>query len=58
LALLLDYDGTLTEIDPVPVHSILDKEVRDLLVDLSKHPNIKMAIISGRILNGLKEKVS
>jgi trehalose 6-phosphate phosphatase len=57
LMLFLDYDGTLTPIVPRPELAILSVETRELLKELSEDRSCKIAIISGRALSDVKEKV-
>ncbi|MEW6170448.1 MAG: trehalose-phosphatase [Candidatus Omnitrophota bacterium] len=54
----LDFDGTLTSIAPTPDRVIISKETKDILIQLSKAPKCKVAIISGRSLKDLKNIVS
>lgn len=56
-ALLLDFDGTLTPIVPLPKNANLSEEVKKLLQDLTKKQNSFVVIISGRKLADVKEKV-
>lgn len=55
--LLLDFDGTLTPIVKSPEKAKLSKEMRDLLQELSIKKGVYLAIISGRRLSDLKEKI-
>lgn len=55
LALLLDYDGTLADIVDDPKAAILDAPIRNILCTLSEHPNIRVALISGRSEESLRE---
>lgn len=55
--LFLDYDGTLTSIVDTPDKAIISQETKEILQRLSKVPNSKLAIISGRALEDIKEKV-
>ncbi|MCX5707785.1 MAG: trehalose-phosphatase [Candidatus Omnitrophica bacterium] len=57
LMLFLDYDGTLTPIVSRPELAILSAETRGLLRELSENESCKIAIISGRALSDVKEKV-
>ena len=54
LGLLLDYDGTLTPIVNNPAQAIVSPAREALLVTLAKHPQIKMAVVSGRSINQLR----
>ncbi len=53
--LFLDYDGTLTPIVESPDKAFISDTIRSLIVRLKRH--IPIAIISGRSLADLKEKV-
>ena len=57
LFLFLDYDGTLTPIVSRPEMALCPSEVKRLLVRLRDLPGIYLAIISGRSLEDLREKV-
>ncbi|HEY0010263.1 MAG TPA: bifunctional alpha,alpha-trehalose-phosphate synthase (UDP-forming)/trehalose-phosphatase [Tepidisphaeraceae bacterium] len=48
LALFLDYDGTLREIENVPQAATPTKPLLDLLHRLRERPNIDVTVISGR----------
>lgn len=48
LALLLDYDGTLTPIAPTPSEAIIAEDRLEALVQLTRHSNLHLAIVSGR----------
>jgi len=54
LALLLDYDGTLTPIVPDPAQAFLPPEGIALLRQLCRHPLLQVAIVSGRSLPQLQ----
>ncbi len=54
LALMLDYDGTLTPIVSRPQDAQLNEEGLKTLVALAQHPQIQLAIISGRSVEQLK----
>ena len=56
--LFLDYDGTLTPIVETPREAIISCETKELLEKLSKIPKCKIAIISGRALKDIKNKVN
>lgn len=51
LWLFLDYDGTLADFAPTPEHVDPDPELVDLLTRLAQHPNIRIAVVSGRRLS-------
>ncbi|MCK9614193.1 MAG: trehalose-phosphatase [Candidatus Omnitrophica bacterium] len=55
--LFLDYDGTLAPIVDKPEEAFLPKETRELLINLAKDCNCKIAIISGRTINDVKGRV-
>jgi trehalose-phosphatase len=57
LALFLDYDGTLSAIAPTPEEATLPFATREILAALVKLRDVKVAIISGRALEVLKELV-
>lgn len=57
VSLLLDYDGTLTPIAPTPEQATLPASTRSVLRELSHHPRITVAVISGRRLNELRRLV-
>jgi trehalose-phosphatase len=57
IMLFLDFDGTLTPIVATPQQAILSKETKDVLDKLSRNSRYKIAIISGRALKNIKEKV-
>jgi trehalose 6-phosphate phosphatase len=53
LDLFLDFDGTLTEIAGHPDHARMGKATRALLLELVARPRTKVALVSGRRLDGL-----
>lgn len=55
--LMLDFDGTLAPIAQSPNEAKLPRETKDLLQKLCSKPNFYLAIISGRSLKNIKEKV-
>lgn len=55
--LFLDYDGTLVDIVLHPEDANLPQEVRTTLSALKKAPRISMAIVSGRSLNDIRNRV-
>lgn len=57
LALLLDYDGTLAPIAPHPDLAILPLETKSVLERLANTPEVFVAIVSGRNVEDVKEKV-
>jgi trehalose 6-phosphate phosphatase len=54
LAIMLDYDGTLTPIVARPEDAQLDAEGLQTLIDLAIHPQIRLALISGRSVEQLQ----
>ncbi len=48
VAVLLDFDGTLVRIAPLPGGVRLEDGTRDVLQKLAAHPNVSLAVISGR----------
>ncbi|KAG5893359.1 hypothetical protein JTB14_000124 [Gonioctena quinquepunctata] len=57
LALLLDYDGTLTPIVAHPDLAKIPLETKSVLQRLSQVPQIFIAVISGRAVSNVKEMV-
>jgi trehalose 6-phosphate phosphatase len=57
LWLFLDYDGTLAEFAPTPEHVNQQSEVVSLLASLAQHPDVRVAVISGRRLGQIEELV-
>jgi trehalose 6-phosphate phosphatase len=57
LLLLLDYDGTLCPIVSRPDLAVCPPQVKSLLEKLRDSPKARVAIISGRALEDLKDKV-
>jgi len=55
--LLLDFDGTLTPIVGRPEEAELSPEMEEILKFLAKKRGFKVAIISGRSLSDLKERI-
>jgi len=56
IALMIDFDGTLTGIQPRPELAVLDTATRQALGRLAKHPRVRIWIVSGRqlaVLRGL-----
>jgi trehalose-phosphatase len=56
--LALDYDGVLSPIAKQPDLAVLSAENRGLLEGLVKNPRMHVAIISGRSLEDVREKVA
>lgn len=57
LALLLDYDGTLAPIAPHPDLATLPQETKNILLRLSNHSDVHIAIVSGRNVDNVKKMV-
>ena len=57
LALLLDYDGTLSPLVSHPDLAVIPVETKEILEKLSKHSNIFIAVISGRSVENVKQMV-
>lgn len=57
LALLFDYDGTLTPIVPHPSLAALPDPTRDTLAALARLDRVTVGVLSGRALRHLKELV-
>jgi trehalose-phosphatase len=55
--LALDYDGTLTPIVPHPDEAVLPAGVREVLRRLSRRSQYHIAIISGRSLADIRERM-
>jgi trehalose-phosphatase len=56
--LLLDYDGTLTPIVSHPDAARLSPTMAKLLGALAKHPRNRVAIVSGRALSDLRQRIA
>lgn len=57
IMLFLDYDGTITPIAKTPSKAVIASKTKNLLSELSKNSHCKIAIISGRSLNDIKNMV-
>lgn len=57
VSLFLDFDGTLAPIADTPDQAILPGQVKDILLKLSKLPEVRLAIVSGRALADVRHKV-
>lgn len=53
----LDFDGTLSEIVARPEDATLTEERRQLLRDLNSRPRFAVAVISGRTVDDVRERV-
>jgi trehalose 6-phosphate phosphatase len=56
--LFLDFDGTLAPIADRPEDARLPEETRKTLALLSKVPDVRIAVVSGRSLESVKEKTN
>ncbi|HCD37332.1 MAG TPA: trehalose-phosphatase, partial [Candidatus Omnitrophica bacterium] len=52
-----DYDGTLTPIVESPDKAVIPRKTMEILMGLSKNPHCRVAIISGRALKDIKNKI-
>ena len=57
LALLLDYDGTLTPIVKHPDLAVIPPETKSVLERLSKRSDVFIAVVSGRGVENVKNMV-
>lgn len=57
LALLFDFDGTLTPLVAHPKLACLDAATRKLLHDLARLPRLAVGVLSGRTLDDVRSKV-
>ncbi|XP_036328240.1 probable trehalose-phosphate phosphatase C isoform X2 [Rhagoletis pomonella] len=57
LALLLDYDGTLAAIADNPDKTFMTVEIEKMLNKLAVHPQVFLAIISGRGLRNVQSRI-
>ncbi|MEM7409711.1 MAG: bifunctional alpha,alpha-trehalose-phosphate synthase (UDP-forming)/trehalose-phosphatase [Myxococcota bacterium] len=57
LALFLDYDGTLTPLRDHPDQAVLSPEMREAVVGCAHRADTDVAIVSGRALGGIRERV-
>jgi trehalose 6-phosphate phosphatase len=57
IALFLDFDGTISSIVPVPSGATLDPEIRQMLTSLGARPDFHVAIVSGRALADVRDRV-
>ena len=55
--MLLDYDGTLAPLAKRPELAVIPSETKKILERLSNHPDVFIAIISGRSQTDVKEMV-
>jgi trehalose-phosphatase len=52
-----DFDGTLSHIAPTPEAAVLVPGAKDALDRLSRLPGVQVAVISGRSLPGVEQKI-
>lgn len=57
LLVLLDYDGTLTPLVDRPQNAFLDARLRETIATLARKPRCTVAILSGRALEDVRERV-
>jgi trehalose-phosphatase len=57
LALFLDFDGTLSPIVSSPQDATLDPAIRPILEELARREDMGIAIISGRSMTDVRERV-
>lgn len=57
IALLFDYDGTLTPIVRHPSLAVLEHRTRNVLARLSRVPGVTVGVLSGRPLTEVKELI-
>jgi trehalose 6-phosphate phosphatase len=57
MLLLTDFDGTLSPIVGRPEEAVLPHDTKRALEALASHPQVKVAVISGRALSDVKNKV-
>lgn len=55
--LFLDYDGTLAPIALTPDEAVLPSEMKKALLELTRYPGCKIAIVSGRALDDVERLV-
>lgn len=55
IAVFLDYDGTLTPIVETPEKAVIAEDMRETVIELSRH--CTLGVISGRDLKDVKDKV-
>lgn len=55
--MLLDFDGTLGEIQPNPALTKIDADAKRYLDTLATHRNVFVAVISGRRVNDVRHRV-
>jgi len=58
VALFVDFDGTISHIVPRPGDAVLDGGIRKTLALLAARPDFRIAVVSGRALADLRERVN
>ncbi len=58
MILFLDFDGTITPIVSSPELAVLSAETRAVLKELNEAPNTRVAVVSGRSIGDLKQRVA
>ena len=56
--IVFDFDGTLTPIMDTPEMVKLSEDMKELLKNLAKHRGFTVAIVSGRAINDIRNKVA
>lgn len=57
IALFLDFDGTISEIVPVPEDAELDHGIRKTLLSLITHDDFTLSIVSGRAVSDVRSRI-
>ncbi len=57
LFIFIDFDGTLVSIAETPAKARLSRKVKNLLREIAGSPSAKLAFISGRIIDDIKNKI-
>lgn len=57
VSLFLDFDGTLAPIADTPDQALLPSKAKETLLKLSRMPDIRLAIVSGRALADVRHKI-
>jgi len=58
LAVFLDFDGTISPLVREPEKAQLDEKLRPVLQKLNEREDVSIAVISGRALNDLRERMN
>lgn len=53
----IDFDGTLAPIVDHPDDAVADQRAIEALTDLAQRPNVEVAVVSGRALDDLRERL-